>query len=112
MHPYSIKYCSSLLKVLTQYYGVSCRLTGAALPHNLETYERLLTGRKFKYAMSIPHFFNVGNTRACRHFSANRPDSNDMLFTQVITGNSTSRTCRITDVGFTVSATSFPTYFW
>ena len=59
----------------------------------------MLTGRKFLYAMSRPHFFNVGNTRAYLHSSANRPDSNDTLIIQVITGNSTSRTCRTTGVG-------------
>ena len=71
----------------------------AALSDNLEIYGRLLTGREFLYAMSRPHFFNVGNTGAYLHSSANRPDSNDMLIIRVITGNSTSRTCRTTDVG-------------
>ena len=100
-HLYSIKYRSYLLTALTQYYGVSCRPTGAQgqTVDHLETYGRLLTGRKFLYAMSRPHFFNVGNTRAYLHSSANRPDSNDTLIIQVITGNSTSRTCRTTGVG-------------
>ena len=48
--------------------------------------------------MSRPHFFNVGNARAYLHSSANRPDSNDMLIIQVITGNGLSGTCRTTDV--------------
>ena len=52
-----------------------------------------------KLSPSRPHFFNVGNTRACPHSTADRPDSNEMLIIQVITGNSTSRTCRTTDVG-------------
>ena len=49
--------------------------------------------------MSRPHFFNVGNTGAYLHSSANRPDSNNVLIIQVITGNGASRTCRTTDVG-------------
>ena len=48
--------------------------------------------------MSRPHFFNyVDNTRAA--FIPLRTDQIHPSVDQVITGNSTSRTCRTTDVG-------------
>ena len=67
--------------------------------NNLETYGRLLTGRKLLKVMSRPHFLSSGFSKASYQSLANSPDSKDKLIMFVITGNSTSKTSGTTEVG-------------
>ena len=57
--------------------------------------------------MSSPHFLSSGFSKASFQSLANTPDSNDNLIMFVITGNSTSKTSKSTEVGIGSSRHDF-----
>ena len=57
--------------------------------------------------MSSPHFLSSGFSKGSFQSLANSPDSNDKFIMFVITGNSTSKTSRTTEVGIGSSGHDF-----